>query len=112
MNTKLTTAKARKTSDAIQILDQVAGKDAELRRLTEEARVNALVAQLIYDARTKAGLTQTALARLVSTTQSVIARLEDANYEGHSLSMLQRIASALHKRIEIRFVSTQRKAAA
>ena len=30
--------------------------------------------------------------------------LEDADYEGHSLSMLQRIGEALHRRIEIRFV--------
>jgi hypothetical protein len=34
----------------------------------------------------------------------VISRLEDAAYEGHSLSMLQRVAEALHRRIDIRFV--------
>ncbi len=38
-------------------------------------------------------------------TSSVICRLEDADYEGHSLAMLQRIAAALNKRVEIRFVS-------
>jgi hypothetical protein len=31
----------------------------------------------------------------------VIARLENADYEGHSLSMLQRIAYALNQRVEI-----------
>ncbi len=51
-----------------------------------------------------AGLTQAKLAELVGTTQSVISRLEDADYEGHSLSMLQRVAEALHRRIDIRFV--------
>ena len=51
-----------------------------------------------------AGLTQAELAQLVGTTQSVISRLEDADYEGHSLSMLQRIADALHQRLEVRFV--------
>ena len=77
-----------------------------------EGAVYAEVAQLIYDARTKSKLTQKQLAELVGTTQSVIARLEDADYEGHSLSMLQRIASALNKRLEIRFVSGPRRFAA
>ena len=54
-------------------------------------------------------LTQKQLAELVGTTQSVIARLEDADYEGHSLSMLQRIAAAVNKRLEVRFVSAGRK---
>jgi hypothetical protein len=34
----------------------------------------------------------------------VICRLEDADYEGHSPAMLRRIAAALGKRVEIRFV--------
>jgi ribosome-binding protein aMBF1 (putative translation factor) len=95
--------KAAKTSDAVEILDRQMGEGPEIRRLLEEARINAAVAQLIYTARTKAGLTQDALAKLVGTKQPVIARLEDADYEGHSLSMLQRIATALDQRIEIRF---------
>ena len=48
-----------------------------------------------------AGLTQRELADRVGTTQSVIARLEDADYAGHSLSMLQRIGRALNRRVEI-----------
>jgi len=56
------------------------------------------VASLIYDLRTWAGLSQRALARKVGTTASVICRLEDADYEGHSLAMLRRIAAALDKR--------------
>ena len=51
----------------------------------------------------QAGLTQQGLAELVGTTQAVILRLEDADYEGHSLSMLQRIATALNQKVEIRF---------
>src|SRR5438093_8304905 len=58
----------------------------------------------IYDLRTKAGLSQAQFAKLVGTTASVICRLEDADYEGHSLAMLNRIAAALHRRVEIRFV--------
>jgi len=94
----------RKTSDAVAILDRMMGNDPEMARLVDEARTNAEVAQLIYDARTKANLTQKELAKLIGTTQSVIARLEDADYEGHSLSMLNRIAGALKRRVEVRFV--------
>ena len=62
------------------------------------------MARKIRDLRTKAGLTQKRLAKLVGTTHSVISRLEDADYEGHSLAMLNRIATAMDKRVEIRFV--------
>jgi ribosome-binding protein aMBF1 (putative translation factor) len=95
---------SKKTTDALAILNRMAGDNAELRRLTEEARVNAAVAQLIYAARTKAGLSQAQLAERIGTRQSVISRLEDADYEGHSLNMLQRIASALGQSLEIRFL--------
>jgi transcriptional regulator with XRE-family HTH domain len=62
--------------------------------------------------RNRAKLTQAQLAELIGTTQSVISRLEDADYEGHSLSMLQRIATALHTRLEIRFAAPLKKLAA
>jgi DNA-binding XRE family transcriptional regulator len=104
--------KTQRTTDAVKILDRMMEDDSPLRQLANEAVVNAEVAQLIYDVRSKAKLTQKQLAELVGTTQSVIARLEDADYEGHSLSMLQRIAAAVNKRLEVRFVSAARKAMA
>jgi ribosome-binding protein aMBF1 (putative translation factor) len=52
------------------------------------------LALLVREMRDEAGWTQTELAKRVGTTQSVIARLEDAEYAGHSLSMLERIAMA------------------
>ena len=96
--------RSRKTKDAGIILARLIGNDRSLRRQVEAAKLSMCVAQMIHDARTAAGLTQGQLARLVGTTQSVISRLEDSDYEGHSLSMLQRIAEALHRRIEIRLV--------
>ena len=94
----------KRASDAGGILDRFIGEDADLRRLVEEEKLSVRIAEMIHQARAAAGLTQAELARLVGTTQSVISRLEDADYEGHSLSMLQRIASALHKKLEVRFV--------
>ncbi|MBD0263252.1 MAG: XRE family transcriptional regulator [Tolypothrix sp. Co-bin9] len=90
-----------KTRDAIKIIEKMTSSDPELEALVESASINALVAQLIYETRTKAGLTQKQLAELVGTKQLVIARLEDADYEEHSLSMLQKIAHALNQRVVI-----------
>ena len=77
--------------------------------MLDEERANAEIGRKIYELRTRASLTQKELADLVGTTASVICRLEDADYEGHSLSMLRRIAAALNRRVEIRFVPARRK---
>ena len=97
--------KQRTTSDGLAILDRrhFKSRPARLRALAE-ATLNAQIAQEIYALRTKAGLTQKQLAELVKTTDSVISRLEDADYAGHSLKMLQRISAALNRRLEIHFV--------
>jgi len=94
---------ARKTADALRILDKMVGDDREQRELIEEATLNCRIAQLIYDARTAAGLTQAQLAERIGTSQPTIARLEDADYEGHSLSMLQRIAATLQRPLQVSF---------
>lgn len=98
-------AKNKRTTDAVEILHRrlVAGKPERMAEL-EKIRADDAVARKIYDLRTKAGLSQRAFAKLVGTTASVICRLEDADYEGHSLAMLNRIAAALDKRVEIRFI--------
>ena len=106
-NGRKTHAKGRRaqTSDGLKILhDRYIKDDAEMARMVAEERAYMDVAQKIYELREKAGLSQRALAKLVGTTASVICRLEDADYEGHSLAMLNRIAAALNRRVEIRFV--------
>jgi DNA-binding XRE family transcriptional regulator len=102
--------KRKPTSDAVEILDRryFEGK-LEMLAMLDEERANAEVARRLHELRTRAGLTQQQLAKLVGTTASVICRLEDSDYAGHSLSMLQRIAAALDKRVEIRFVPAKRK---
>ena len=90
------TRKQRPTTDAVEILHRryFEGRPDMLAMLDEE-RANAAIARKICDLRTRAGLTQQQLAKMVGTTASVICRLEDSDYSGHSLSMLQRIATAL-----------------
>jgi DNA-binding XRE family transcriptional regulator len=98
------------TTDALAIIHNryYAGRPARIAGL-EAAIPNDEVARKIYALRTAAGLTQRQLAKLVGTTASVICRLEDADYEGHSLAMLNRIAAALNKRVKIEFVPIARK---
>lgn len=96
-----------KTNNAIKIIDKMNHNDPEIQEMVAVASINAEVAQLLYETRIKAGLTQKELADLIGTKQPVIARLEDADYEGHSLSMLQKIASALNKRVEIHLTSME-----
>ncbi|MGA2796314.1 MAG: helix-turn-helix transcriptional regulator [Thermoguttaceae bacterium] len=111
MSRKKTTGKRRKPiKDAVAILHRRYFEgSAEKLALLDKERSNAAVARQICDLREEAGLSQRKLAKLVDTTASVICRLESADYTGHSLAMLRRIASALNKRVEIRFVSMRRE---
>jgi transcriptional regulator with XRE-family HTH domain len=92
--------------------DKYIGNDPERIASYEQELINIEVAKLIYNLRNKTGLSQRDFAKKVGTTASVICRLEDADYEGHSLSMLKRIAAALERRVEIRFVPIRRAPAA
>jgi len=96
------------TDDALALVDALTGRSPEMVELIEQERANLDIAWKIYELRAKAGLSQAALARKAGTTQSVISRLEDADYDGHSLAMLRRIAAALENRVEIRFVARRK----
>jgi len=102
--------KKKMKSAALQfVYDQYIKGDPEREASFENEVLNAKIAREIYDLRTKAGLSQRQLAKIIGSTASVICRLEDADYEGHSLSMLQRIAAALDSRVEIRIVPLRKK---
>lgn len=98
----------QRIADAVAILHhRYVGDDPERQAELDRERVHAKVARQIYDLRTRAGLTQRQLAEKVGTTQSAISRLEDADYEGHSLSMLRRVSEALGARIDVEFEREQ-----
>ena len=83
-----------------------------LEAMLAEERSKAAVARQIFELRTAHGLTQRRLAELMGTRQPVIARLEDADYQGHSLAMLYRIGVALGCGVSVRFVPRSRRRAA
>src|SRR5947209_634029 len=59
------------------------------------------VALQIAALRQRAGLSQKDLAHKLKTSQQQISRLESPSYEGHSLSMLRRVARVLHARVRV-----------
>jgi len=92
------------TRSATKIIAAATGLDVRSDPDAAHFRKSFEIAQMIYDARFAAGLTQAELAALVDTQQPVISQLENADYEGHSLSMLERIAEALQMKVELRLV--------
>jgi transcriptional regulator with XRE-family HTH domain len=67
------------------------------------------VALQISALREKAGLSQKDLAKLLGTSQQQISRLESPGYEGHSMSMLRRVASVLGARVRVVFEPTEKE---
>lgn len=95
---------AKKVTNALDIIHRQTGVDPRADEGVQSHRRPYDVAQLIYDARTAAGLTQQELADLIGTKQPVISQLEDADYDGHSLTMLDRIAKALNLKVRLELI--------
>ncbi|MEP7246847.1 MAG: helix-turn-helix transcriptional regulator [Gammaproteobacteria bacterium] len=75
---------------------------AEYRKAYDELNDEFAIAQAMIDARKRAGLTQTQIAKRIKTTQSVIARLESGS-SLPSTRTLQRYARATGSRLAISF---------
>jgi transcriptional regulator with XRE-family HTH domain len=102
------TAEQIERCDAIKFMERRYGLDTpEARRRIEGYRQDMEIGQDLYALRTAAGLSQAALGRLAGTSGPAIARAENAAYRSHSLNLLRRIAAALGKRVEVRFVEAE-----
>ena len=97
-------ARKKSADDALKILDEMFFQSEEARRELRAAETSAQISRQVYALRKDAGLTQMELAEHIGTSHSVISRLEDDDYEGHSLNLLRRIAEAFDKKIEVRFI--------
>ena len=82
--------------------------DLDLAEAVEQESFNADIAQKVYELRTEVGLSQKQLAERINTHQSVISRIEDADYDGHSLSLLKKIASVFGKKLRVDFYARPR----
>src|SRR5512139_2630795 len=76
-------------------------KDPGFRERFREAGDAWDVAIQIASLRKRCGLSQKELARRLGTSQQQISRLESPSYEGHSLSMVRRVADVLGASIHV-----------
>lgn len=89
----------KKTNFDLYLEEQL--KDPVFAERFEAAGAAWDVALQIAALREKAGLSQKELAKKLHTSQQQISRLESPAYEGHSLSMLRRVAAALGGQVRV-----------
>lgn len=105
---KTKTKKLRRgTTDGLKILDALFFSTPRMQRLLAEERQRVTLGDLIRELREAQGLTQAQLARKVGTTQSAIARIEDADYTGQKLATIVKLAAALGHQVEVNLVKVK-----
>jgi DNA-binding XRE family transcriptional regulator len=72
---------------------------AALHRTRRELALGRLIRQL----REAGGLTQQALAKALGTKAPAISRIEDADYDGHSMRILRKIAEFFDQELVVTF---------
>ena len=100
----------KRTRDFAEVIRAKLAADPDLAEAVESESFNADIAIKVYELRMAADLTQKELADRIGSHQSVISRIEDADYDGHSLTLLKRIAHALHKRLRVEFYGDSKPA--
>jgi transcriptional regulator with XRE-family HTH domain len=83
------------------IFDEFIGDDPESVRRYEEHLAHLNIGLELNRLRTEAGLTLKEVAEKVGTQSSAISRLEQADYDGHSLSMLRKVAAVFGRRVVV-----------
>lgn len=78
--------------------------DKKFKKDFEQEYKNLVISEKIAELRHQANLTQEELAERIHTTKSAISRYESNNYQGYSLSLLQKIAVACGASLEVGFV--------
>ena len=89
----------RRTNFDIYLEEQL--RDPDFAKRFERAGEAWDVALRLASLRETSGLSQKELSKLVKTSQQQISRLESPSYEGHSLSMLRRVAEVLGASIHV-----------
>jgi len=77
-------------------------KDTDFKEKFRKAGEALDVAVQLASLRKASGLSQKELAKRVGTSQQQISRLESPSYEGHSLSMLRRVADVLGATVHVK----------
>lgn len=92
-------------TDSLKSFKDRALSNPAVRREYEKLADEFAFIDEILKARAEAGLSQSEIARRIGTTQSAIARLESpASGHSPSITTLQRYASALGYKVQVRLV--------
>ena len=78
-------------------------EDPKFKKAWDESEVLYQITRELIKARLDKSVSQRELAKKANTTQAVISRIENMSVSP-SVRLLQKIASALGKKLEIRFV--------
>ncbi len=97
----------RRTNFDVYLDEQLKDKDFATR--FKKAGQAWDVALQLAALRKESGLSQKELARRVGTSQQQISRLESPSYEGHSLSMLRRVAEVLGANVHVEIQRRRRR---
>lgn len=100
-------AMRRKTNFDLYLEEQL--KDEDFADRFKRAGEAWDVALKLAALRKESGLSQKELAKRVGTSQQQISRLESPSYEGHSLSMLRRVAKVLGATIHVEIERKKRQ---
>ena len=78
-------------------------RDPQFKKAWDESEAQYQITRELIKARLDKQVSQRTLAKKANTTQAVISRIENMTVSP-SVGLLQKIASALGKKLEIRFV--------
>jgi DNA-binding XRE family transcriptional regulator len=94
----------KSTTDARSILRRRIHRGGKERIVQlEQTRREMSLGMKIRAVREEAGFTQQQLAEQIGTQRSAISRIEDADYDGHSVGLLAKVAEALDMLLLIDF---------
>ena len=92
-------------NDALAVIAKVFGAEPGWAKGVADAEGAAEIAEEVYALRERHGLTQLGLATLIGSSQSAVARMEDATYRGHSIAVLRRMAEAVGEQVSFKFIA-------
>jgi ribosome-binding protein aMBF1 (putative translation factor) len=99
-----------RTTDAAAILDRVVFNTPQRKAALEQTRREMALGEKIARLREKNAMTQQQLADKIGTHASAICRLESADYDGHSMATLQKVADALGMLLIVDFIKAPKRA--
>lgn len=95
-------SRTKKVSNVSELMDKWYNNIPGWDNMVAEEELKIEIGQQLYDLRERVGLSQTDLAKLIGTNQSIISKVENADYDGNSLSILTRVCAAMHTRMSVR----------